>query len=570
MASPVESLRRIAAAHGEAAPPLPAVDDRDLAAAAGLVALDAAWLAPALAAPPALAGLGTALATFAGQADAAAATFAGADEALGAAVRAAAAARPGRRRVLLVGGASSATPAADGVTRADLGDVRGARAAVAAAADTLAVLVVEPWLADAGDADALRALLAAARAAGAAVVVDETRTALRAAPTTVAAALGLAADAVVMGSALAAGLPFAAVVGPLAAATGSPMGASAVARAVAGAVLAADRAPLQRDLAAASTALRAGIATAAAREALDLAWRGPATMPELRFVGQEDADGALIGTHFAGELAALGVRIAGPLLLPAGALADVAPLRTAFDRGLLRIRVLLVEYNSHLSGELPFAFPGGDPTLRARGAGVYRYPRRGKVRVAVAPAGTGIRIDFAPAALGPVTSSGFFVPTALRGDVDVTARYVLRRWESGPDSACLGLFLQNAASTARYYAQVMSTADAPQARFVAAGLAGVVSPRRSAPADEGWLRIQRQGGAVRAFHRTTPDGPWTLLGEHVGATTDDLIVGAKIWSKDRTDGLVADVFDLAITGAVSPAQEPLLGPRPDPNDAPAH
>ena len=47
-------------------------------------------------------------------------------------------------------------------------------------------------------------------------------------------------------------------------------------------------------------------------------------------------------------------------------------------------------------------------------------------------------------------------------------------------------------------------------------------------------------------------------------------LGAKIWSKDRTDGLVADVFDLAITGAVSPAQEPLLGPRPDPNDAPAH
>ncbi|MFO0311702.1 MAG: hypothetical protein ACK539_00595, partial [Planctomycetota bacterium] len=107
MASPVESLRRIAAAHGEAAPPLPAVDDRDLTAAAGLVALDAAWLAPALAAPPALAGLGTALATFAGQADAAAATFAGADEALGAAVRAAAAARPGRRRGLLGGGAAA-------------------------------------------------------------------------------------------------------------------------------------------------------------------------------------------------------------------------------------------------------------------------------------------------------------------------------------------------------------------------------------------------------------------------------------------------------------------------------
>lgn len=571
MASPSASevLARLAAALGVAAPALPRAADRDLTDAGSLAAIDAPWLARALAAPPDGGGLGGgltgALAAFAGHAGASVATAGAAAVALAGAVRAAAAARPGRARMLVVGGAATDGSDGSGTTRLPAGDFAAAHAALAAAPGAFAAVVVEPWLPTPQDAALLRQLLAAARADGAAVVLDETRTALRAAPTTVAAALGLAADAVVLGPALAAGLPFAAVVGPLAAGIAMPA-ADPVAGAVAAAVLAADRTPLLGALATAADALRAGIATAAAREAIDVAWRGPATMPELRFVGQEDADGGLIGLHFARELGELGVRVDGPLLLAAGALADIAPLRAAFDRALLRIRVLLVEYNSHLSGELPFAFPGGGPELRARGAGVYRYPRRGKVRVAVAPGGAGIRIDFAPAPLGPVTSSGFFVPTAIRGDVDVTARYVLRRWESGPDSACLGLFLQNAASTARYYAQVMSTAQAPRVRLVAAGLAGVVSARQPAPADEGWLRIQRQGGVVRACHRATADAPWKLLGEHIGATADDLIVGAKIWSKDRTEGLVADVFDLTIDGSVSPQQEPLLGPRPDPNE----
>lgn len=568
MASPSASelLARVATTLGVAAPAAPTPDPLDLTDAGSLVAIDAPWLQPALAAPAAAdaAALATALAAFAGLPHAPTVIAGSHGDALAAAQRAACRARPGRRRVLVVGAATDASDGDGdtGLARLPAGGFAAALAALAAAPAAFAALVVEPWLPTDADAEALRALLAAARADGAAVVLDETRTTLRAAPTTVTAALGLAADAIVLGPALAAGLPFGAVVGAADAASSRP---DPVACAIVAAVLAADRAPLQRELLGAVERLRATVAAAAAREALAIAWRGPAAMPELGFVGQEDADGGLIGAHFARELAALGARVDGPLRFGAGALADDGPVRRAFDRALLRIRVLLVEYNSYLSGELPFAFPGGGPELRARGAGVYRFPRRGKVRVAVAPGGDGIRIDFAPAPLGPVTSSGFFVPTAIRGDVDVTARYALRRWESGPDSACLGLFLQNAASTARYYAQVMSTADAPQARLVAAGLAGVVSPRRPAPADEGWLRIQRQGDVVRAFHRATATAAWTLLGEHVGATADDLIVGAKIWSKDRTDGLVADVLDLAIAGAVSPEQEPLLGPRPDPN-----
>jgi hypothetical protein len=149
------------------------------------------------------------------------------------------------------------------------------------------------------------------------------------------------------------------------------------------------------------------------------------------------------------------------------------------------------------------------------------------------------------------------------GDVEVAARYVLRRWHSGPDSACLGLFLQNAPSSARYYAQVMSTADRPLERSVAAGLAGHVHARHPAPADSGWLRLQRRGATVTASWRADDASPWTTLGE-CPATTDPIFLGAKIWSKVACDGLGADIVELQVQGEVAAVQEPLLGLVPDP------
>lgn len=529
-------------------------DARDLGGAAPIAGLAAPWLATRLAAAGVDAQraerVRSRLARLAGRLGA---PTAFACDHAAALRRAAARARPGR--AIVVGRSPLQGPA---VVHLPLGAFTEAMPQLADAS----VLVVEPWLARPDDATALRELLAAAKARGATTIVDEAHTALRAAATTMTTALGLAADAVVFGPGLAANLPFAAIVGADGPDDAMP---TAAALAVAEAMLADDGEAAHAAVAARVASLQAAVAAAAVREQLAVTWAGPATMPQLGFAGQEDAPGSLIDEHFGRELAALGCRRAGPLAPVGDAPADVD---RAFVAALARIRVLLVEYNSYLSGELPFAFPGGDPTLRARGACIYRFPRRGKVRVSALSAAGGIRIAFAAGALGGVTSSGFYLPTALRGDVDATARYTLHRWSAGPDSSCLGLFLQNAASTARYYAQLMSTAEAPLVRKVAAGLAGAVSPRQQAPADNGWLRIQRRGDMVRASHRATADAPWTLLGECAGVPADDLFVGAKIWSKDRTDGLVADIEELTIVGVVAPEQQPLLGPVPDPNGQP--
>jgi hypothetical protein len=194
---------------------------------------------------------------------------------------------------------------------------------------------------------------------------------------------------------------------------------------------------------------------------------------------------------------------------------------------------------------------------------LYRYPRLGAVEVT--PVDAAMRIAFAPGELGAVTSSGFYAPTRLCGDVDIRVRYVVRQWAPGPDSACLGLFLQNEASTARYYSQLMSTADAPDRLTVAAGLAGALSARRDA-GREGWLRLARTGRTIAAAHRPHAAAPWVELARAQG-TGDDLVAGAKIWSKVRCDGLVVDLYDLQIDGTLAAEQPPLLGPRPDPRRA---
>ncbi|MCA8964234.1 MAG: ATP-dependent RNA helicase, partial [Planctomycetes bacterium] len=301
---------------------------------------------------------------------------------------------------------------------------------------------------------------------------------------------------------------------------------------------------------------------AAAREELRIAWSGPAAMPSLSFADQDSAEGVLILHHFGLELAAAGCTSAGPLLLPpALRRGGAAPVLGMFTHAVARVRTLLIEYNSYLSGGIPFVFPGGDPVLCARGATRYRYPRLAEVDVDARE--DGIRIHFAAGELGAVTSSGFYVPTRLVGDVDVAIRYVVPQFSAGPDATCLGLFLQNEASTARYYAQLMSTSDAPAARSVALGHAGAVIGRRPVSGDTGWLRLLRRGGEVIAFFRADTQAPWQELGR-VPATADELVVGAKIWSKQRTDGLIGDLFDLSIDAALAADQPPVLESRPDP------
>ncbi len=494
--------------------------------------------------PASPAGLATQVAALAGRAPAA--LFG--DEAQAVAALVAAVGAPGRGPLVAVDPVRlTGAPA----RRAAVGDA--ATAAVAGAA----AVVIEPSCGP----DLVAAWQAAARAAGVPFVLDERRTAFRLAPTTVAATLPQPPDFVLLGSAVAGGLPFGALVGSAAPATVDAATAAVVATVIehlAATPIDALHTDRGRELIAAVTA-------AAAQHEVLAAFEGPPAMPQLVFADQEGASSALIGQHFAAELLAAGCRVDGPLLLPASVLRDgVAGPARAFAHALGRARTLLIEFNSHLSGGLPFVWPGGDDRLRARGATFYRYPRLAAVEVG--PQDGAMRIAFAGGPLGAVTSSGFYLPTRLCGDVDVAVRFVLHRFAAGPDATCLGLFLQNEASTARYYAQVSSHADAPQERRVALGHAGALLGRRRIDGDAGWLRLVRRGGAVHAYHRPDAASAWQLLGS-VPATADDLVVGAKIWSKVATDGIVADLHDLAVDAEPAADQPPLLEPRPDPRRA---
>lgn len=458
--------------------------------------------------------------------------------------------RPGR--VVAVGGALAFAGSHPAIERVPFD------AAAAAHFAGASLVALEP---DAPGLLRLKHLQLAAHGAGCAVALDATRTAHRIGTQLLAGANGLTADFVLFGPSIAGGLPVHAVVG----AAGGDAPPDAASCAAACAVLRALRDhPIRDDVERTLARLGEAIAREAAAHDVRVSLQGPAAMPTLVFAGQEDAPGALIAEHFARELEAAGTRIDGPLLLPAALRIDDAAFeaaRRSFAHALQRIRTLLVEYNSYLSGGLPWPFRTGTGPLRSRGLTFYRFPRRAEVDVG--PNGEATRIAFGGSQLGPVTSSGFFVPTRLVGDVTLTIRYVLRQWHAGPDSACLGLFLQNEASTARYYAQIISLADAPTTRSAAAGFGGEVLGKRRADGDEGWLRLSRKGAQVTASWRANAEDAWIELAR-CSATSDALIAGCKIWSKVETDGLVADLFDLEIEAELAEEQPELLPARPDP------
>lgn len=547
-------LQRLAARIGCAAPIAPSADGQeriDLADRDALVALDEPGVnaqleaaanahfdpARATAAIAKSLGLTTTLCTFADE-----------REAANAIVAAATAKKPGA--ILLVGDAAER-----------FAHVNGTRSiAIDAVDDTM--LASASMLALGADVDLqqFQSLAARARAHGTAVCVDETATAHRIAHGAASTARGMRADFALFGASLAAGLPFGAAAGLNAHSSANPV-TLLVAAAVAQTLL---EAPIHVVVRERIRALREAIDRAAASQDVFVTWAGDESMPRLGFRGQEDAPAAAMAERFAVELAESGCRMRGPLLVDASLRRDAATQQSveqSFARAFVRIRALLVEFNSHLSGGLPWPFSTGRPVFRERGLTFYRFPRRAEVDVDAN--GVAMRIAFGKSQLGPVTSSGFFVPTRIVGDATLTIRYVLKKWNAGPDSACLGLFFQNEASTARYYAQVISTADKPEARSVAAGLAGNVVGRRAIEGDEGWLRLARIGSLLVVSWRGSKDAAWIELGR-CDATSDALIAGCKIWSKVETEGLVADLFELEIDGEVAKEQPELLAPRVDP------
>ncbi|MBN2492163.1 MAG: hypothetical protein JXQ29_15050, partial [Planctomycetes bacterium] len=306
--------------------------------------------------------------------------------------------------------------------------------------------------------------------------------------------------------------------------------------------------------------LRAAFHEACARENVQGRLVGPPERMAFVFETQETAPPARILAAFLNELEARGVQ-AGPEIAAGAALdgARMAAAVRALKDAVRRVRALLVEYNSYLSAGLPWVFPRADERLRARGLCTYRYPARAAVEVS--PAGAAIRIAFAPGSLGEVTSSGFYVPTSVRGDFTATIRYHVRRWRPGPVHSCLALFAQDEPSLVRFYAQRFTEAGAPDRALVQANLNDVWSPPVAVTGDRGALRVQRRDDTLSSWH---DDGRgWLRLGETALAARPDLFVGAKIWSGGECGGLEADLSELVLEGEV-PDEQRAVVVRPDP------
>lgn len=317
-------------------------------------------------------------------------------------------------------------------------------------------------------------------------------------------------------------------------------------------------------------ALRTRFDAACRRENIHAALEGPAAWMKFSFAGQENAEAPLMAQHFGIELERTGARAQSPDVFVHLGLEDsdaFEALATCVDRAVARMRCLLIEHNSYLCGEVPYPFPDADPVVADRGLAYYRFPKLGPVELRSEPDQQLMRIRFVGGELGEVTSSGFYLPTLFTGDFDVSARYRVLQWEPGPDSACVALFAQNLASSARYYAQRMSSGNAPDAHTVLGSLATVLSGARPVEAPEGAFRIVRRAGALTAWHRAPDDDDWQLLATDADATRDDVVFGLKIWSKVESGVLEVTVHDLVIEGTLAEEQIPRLEHRPDPRSA---
>lgn len=280
---------------------------------------------------------------------------------------------------------------------------------------------------------------------------------------------------------------------------------------------------------------------------------------DLTFRPQEGADAALMLETFRAELQQAGTawdEVAD------GRVEDDAATARAEDSirtAVARMRVLLIEFNSYLSGGLTWPFGSAPTILRERGLAKYRFPARARVDV-IAEADHA-RITVHRGDLGEVTSSGFYVPTLVRGDFVATLRYRLLDWQPGEASVCLALFAQDLPSRLRYYAQRRASLGTPHELLANFSNEVFGSPVPVA-GSEGAFRLERRGDLVRSLHRD--DAAWTVLGEHRGDTEEDVTFGSKIWSSGRAGPFDAKLFDLSIEGEFPAEQIPPVPVRPDP------
>ena len=111
----------------------------------------------------------------------------------------------------------------------------------------------------------------------------------------------------------------------------------------------------------------------------------------------------------------------------------------------------------------------------------------------------------------------------------------------------------------------MSSGDAPDAHRVLGVLGGVVGDATQVGDHRaGEMRIRRAGKTLTTWHRLDADAEWRCTATDEQATTDDVVFGAKIWSKIRSGAIEATIHDLHIDAELASEQIPALEHRPDP------
>ncbi len=383
----------------------------------------------------------------------------------------------------------------------------------------------------------------------------------------------LSGDFLCLDGSLAAGLPFGAVISHAALAADAPDPSSPsyaspsreAIEAVAFNLNLVQGMDLPGKLAAQGEILRQAFKSACVQHDIQGDLVGHAAAGRWCFRGQENADGPRIMQAWLDELRTVGIQGSECMVIPT--LLTTEELQQA-QEGIRytvgRLRTLLIELNSYISGGLRYPFADAGKQFQPRGLAIYRFPARGLVKVEAVD--DAINIRFAAHDLGEVTSSGFYVPTLVSGDFTVSIAYRLLDWQPHTvEPACLALFAQNLPSTNRYYAQRMSTLNGPQQCL--GSYCGELSARQEVQGDSGHFRITRQDKQLCCWHRSNDQENWQVLGDPVTDSGEDMILGAKIWSKLRCEGLHATLTDLQIQGQVATEQIPPVPIKEDPSPA---
>ncbi|MEO0481741.1 MAG: hypothetical protein AAF196_19925 [Planctomycetota bacterium] len=288
----------------------------------------------------------------------------------------------------------------------------------------------------------------------------------------------------------------------------------------------------------------------------------------VEFEGQEGASPELMASVFPAELETAGVPHDSWRDAAALAPGEAERVGRGLARAIARMRVLLIEHQSFISGGLAWVFPQGEVELRERELAIYRFPRLGAVDVYADAEGTaerGIHIDVQHGDHGDTVSSGFYVPTLIRGDFTATIDYELGRWEPGAETVCFALFAQDVPSEQRTYVMRRTVKDGPQEFLANFSNQHFTEPMQRPFESKGRFRLARSGDEIECFHAFVDDPEaFVSLGRQGGHDALDLLIGCKTWTSRVAGPFEAKLTNLVLEGALAPDQPPKAEPRPDP------